>query len=206
MPFAEYFAQAVDRAARPHGALAGSPATPTTARSTTSSRSGASFSADARRARDARRGDDRPVPGSHRRPARARPDGAERLGPRLRAARRQVAALDRHAQLAAHVRPFRRSGTFLWVDPDAGSRAVSLPTASSATGRRRRGPRSATRCSPSSSRRRRRAAAAARRTSPGRNSRPPPASWPDTVAVRGTSIAGRDLAEVVAGPEHAARA
>ena len=46
--------------------------------------------------------------------------GAERLGARLRAARRQVAALDGRAQLAAHLRPLRRAaGTFLWVDPDA---------------------------------------------------------------------------------------
>ena len=37
-----------------------------------------------------------------------RPDGAERLGPHVRAARRQVAALDGLAQLAAHVRALRR--------------------------------------------------------------------------------------------------
>ena len=66
--------------------------------------------ADARRARDARRGDVCAVPGTRRRAARLRPDGAERLGPRLRAARRQVAALDGRAQLAAHVRPLRRGG------------------------------------------------------------------------------------------------
>ena len=36
-----------------------------------------------------------------------RPPGAERLGPRLRASRREVAALDGHAQLAADVRPLR---------------------------------------------------------------------------------------------------
>ena len=57
--------------------------------------------ADADRAGDARRGDERPVPRPRRRPARLRPPDAERLGPRLRASRRQVAALDRLAQLAA---------------------------------------------------------------------------------------------------------
>ena len=63
--------------------------------------------ADARRRRDARRGDVGRVPGPDRRPARVRPSGAERLGPRLRAARPEVPALDGLAKLAAHVRPFR---------------------------------------------------------------------------------------------------
>ena len=59
------------------------------------------------RAGDARGGDGGAVPRARRRAAGLRPAGAERLGPRLRAPRRQVAALDGHAQLAAHVRPLR---------------------------------------------------------------------------------------------------
>src|SRR5207248_4194920 len=47
------------------------------------------------RGRDARGGDVRPVPGARRRPAGHRPDGPERLGTRVRAPRRKVAALDR---------------------------------------------------------------------------------------------------------------
>src|SRR5206468_887324 len=56
------------------------------------------------RARDARGGDLRPVPGPRRRPAGHRPDGSERLGARVRAPRRKVAALDGHAEFAADVR------------------------------------------------------------------------------------------------------
>ena len=63
--------------------------------------------ADAGRDGDARRGDVRPVPGPRRRAPGLRPPGAERLGPRLRASRREVAALDGLAQLAADVRPLR---------------------------------------------------------------------------------------------------
>ena len=44
---------------------------------------------------------------------------------------------------------FGGSGTFLWVDPDAGSPAAASRPASSATGRRRRGRASRTPCSAS---------------------------------------------------------
>ena len=47
------------------------------------------------------------VPRPRRRAPGLRPPGAERLGPRLRAPRREVAALDGLAQLAADVRPLR---------------------------------------------------------------------------------------------------
>src|SRR6185312_15448582 len=63
--------------------------------------------ADAGRAGDARRGDVGAVPRAGGRAARLRPAGAERLGPRLRAARRQVAALDRRSELTPDVRPLR---------------------------------------------------------------------------------------------------
>jgi hypothetical protein len=53
-------------------------------------------------------GDDRPVPRASRRPPGLRPLRPERLGPRLRAPGREVAALDRDAQLAPHLRPLRR--------------------------------------------------------------------------------------------------
>ncbi len=105
--------------------------------------------ADARRRRDARRGDLGAVPRARRRAAGLRPDGPERLGARVRAARPQGAALDGRAQLAAHVRPLRRararsSGSIR----TPASPAPCSPTASSATGRRRRGRPSTTRCSP----------------------------------------------------------
>src|SRR5262249_15068261 len=48
-----------------------------------------------------------PVPRARRRAPRLRPAGAERLGAGLRAARPQVAALDRPPKLGADVRPFR---------------------------------------------------------------------------------------------------
>ena len=64
--------------------------------------------ADARLGGDVRRGDGRRSSRARRRAARASAARAERLGPRVRAARREVAALDGHAQLAAHVRPLRR--------------------------------------------------------------------------------------------------
>ena len=57
---------------------------------------------------DARRGDDGAVPGPRRCAAGLRALRSERLGARLRAAGRQVAALDRDAELAADVRSFRR--------------------------------------------------------------------------------------------------
>ena len=161
--------------------------------------------ADSRRARDARRGDDRPVPRPRRRPARPRPDGAERLGPHLRAARREVAALDGLAQLRADVRPLRRER--------------HVPLGRSRRGGRVRGPhrpavrrlgeggvarRSAT---PSSPRSPRSSSAKSGRRSSSNVARSQLATTAgviaDTVAVRGTSHRRRDLAEVVAGPEHA---
>ena len=70
---------------------------------------------------------------------------------------------------------FGGSGTFVWVDPVARVACAALSTATSATGRRRRGRRSRTPCSarpPASvSRRLRRAGGRARRTSPRRSSR-----------------------------------
>src|SRR5438067_2386200 len=49
-----------------------------------------------------------PVRGPERRPPRLRADGSERLGARVRASRRQGAALDGALELTAHLRPFRR--------------------------------------------------------------------------------------------------
>ena len=61
-----------------------------------------------RRCRDARGGDVGAVPRSLRRAAGLGPDVAERLGARIRAPRREVAALDGYARVAVHIRPLRR--------------------------------------------------------------------------------------------------
>jgi CubicO group peptidase (beta-lactamase class C family) len=109
MPFADYFAHAVVRPLGLSGRLAGSPAhayrgplgdllavgrellRPTlVAPETLGEATTVQF------------------PGLGGVPARPRPDGAERLGPHLRAARREVATLDGLAQLRADVRPLRR--------------------------------------------------------------------------------------------------
>ena len=60
------------------------------------------------------------VPGPRRRPAGVRPPVAERLGPRPRAPREQEAALDGARNSPRTFGHFGRSGTFLWVDPEAG--------------------------------------------------------------------------------------
>ncbi|EUA26987.1 hypothetical protein I548_5093 [Mycobacterium intracellulare] len=60
--------------------------------------------------RPARRGHDRAVPRSGRRAARIRGAAAQRLGARIRAAGREIAALDRRAELGANIRPFRPGG------------------------------------------------------------------------------------------------
>jgi CubicO group peptidase (beta-lactamase class C family) len=48
-----------------------------------------------------------------------RPSLTQRLGARVRGARRQASALDRADRLAAHVRSLRPLGHILWVDPDS---------------------------------------------------------------------------------------
>ena len=65
-------------------------------------------------------------PGLDRRAARVRPPGAERLGSRPGAEGRESPALDRLAELSATFGHFGRSGTFLWVDPEAGIALVCL--------------------------------------------------------------------------------
>jgi CubicO group peptidase (beta-lactamase class C family) len=50
---------------------------------------------------------------------RVRPPAAQRLGPGIRDQGRQVAALDRHPELARTFGHFGASGTLLWVDPAA---------------------------------------------------------------------------------------
>ena len=101
------------------------PARTFTARSATCSRSRASCSRrrSSRRRRSRRR---RPshFPGPRRRPARLRPLGPERLGPRLRAQGREAPATGpgrstRRARSATSA----AAGTFLWVDPE---RALAL--------------------------------------------------------------------------------
>ena len=109
MPFADYLRQAVLEPlglARRAAQLAGV-GLPRPARRRARVRARAA-GAGARRAGDARRGDGGAVPRAGRRPPGLGADGDERLGPRLRAARPQVAALDGHARVAAHVRPLRR--------------------------------------------------------------------------------------------------
>ena len=69
---------------------------------------------------DARRGDVGAVPRAGRRAARLRPAGAERLGPRLRAARRKSPHWTGAGNSPRTFGHFGRSGTFLWVDPEAG--------------------------------------------------------------------------------------
>ena len=120
MPFADYFAR---RVAEPLGLRGRSRLArsrlPRPARRPPRARPRAPR-ADARRAGDARRSDDGPVPGPHRRPAGPRPDGAERLGPGFELRDGKSPHWTGTRELTAHVRHFGRSGTFLWVDPDAG--------------------------------------------------------------------------------------
>ena len=156
--------------ARPH--------THTADRSAICSRSAASSRADARRGRDARRSGVRPVPGPQRRPARFRPDGAERLG-----SRPSSSATGRRRTGPARATPkrtfghFGRSGTFLWVDPDAGLACGVLTDRQFGDWAKEAWPPfSDAVLAEASSRRLRRAAAPARRTSPGRSSPRPPES------------------------------
>ena len=104
--------------------------------------------ADARRAGDARRGDDACSSRPRGRAARLRADGPERLGSRLRAPRRQVAALDRarttrRGRSATSAQRARSSGsTRSWARVRRAS-----PITSSASGRVKPGRASATQCS-----------------------------------------------------------
>ena len=61
-----------------------------------------------------------------RRAARLRTPAGQRLGPRLRDPRPQGAALDRANSSPNTFGHFGQSGTFLWVDPDAGAACVAL--------------------------------------------------------------------------------
>ena len=63
-------------------------------------------------------------PGLAGRPPGSRPLRPARLGSR-RPAEHAAAVVDGDADVRAHVRPFRRMGTFLWVDPDARARMCS---------------------------------------------------------------------------------
>ena len=109
MPFAEYLQAAVlgplEMGAQLRGSAAselhGSLEDPLRVR-------GRAPASAADRAGDARGGDLGPVPRAGRRAAGHRTDGSERLGPRRRAARREASALDRRAQLPAHLRPLRQ--------------------------------------------------------------------------------------------------
>ena len=95
------------------------------------------------------RGHHRAVPGAGRDPAGHGPLRPPRLGPRLRAPRRQDAPLDRHGQLAGHLRPLRRGGHVPVGRPGGpAGRASCSPTAPSGRGRPRRGRRSPTPPSP----------------------------------------------------------
>ena len=102
-----------------------------------------------RRAGDARRGDVGAVPG----PVGVLPDIGRLepndwgLGVELRDA--QAAALDGLAQLRPRTfGHFGGSGTFLWVDPEAGLALACLTDLEFGRGRSRPGPRSRTPCSP----------------------------------------------------------
>ena len=76
---------------------------------------------------DARGRDHGAVPGPARRAARLRRAGPQRLGPRVRDPRRQVAALDRsRATRPSTFGHFGQSGTMLWVDPAARLALVAL--------------------------------------------------------------------------------
>ena len=104
---------------------------------------------DARDPRDPRRGHDDRLPGPHRRPARRRAVRSARLGPRLRAPRRQGPALDGQPELPGDVRAFRRVGRDScgsirrWI-----GRSSASPIATTARGRWRRGRRFPTPSSP----------------------------------------------------------
>ena len=122
MPFADYFAQAVAGRSGSRGALGrlARPRLPRPARRPARARPRAP-AADPRRDRDAGRGDDRPVPGP--RPAScpasgrwSRTTGASTF--ELRDAKSPHWTGTRNsARTFGH---FGASGTFLWVDPDAG--------------------------------------------------------------------------------------
>ena len=75
---------------------------------------------DPRRGGDSGGGDDGAVLRPRGRAAGLRPLRSEPLGPRLRAARRQVTALDRAGKSPRTFGHFGGSGTFLWVDPERG--------------------------------------------------------------------------------------
>ena len=79
-----------------------------------------------RRARDPRGGYVSGLPGAVGRSSGRRSLRAQRLGARLRAARREVAALDREAELGATFGHFGGSGSFLWVDPAVGAACAAL--------------------------------------------------------------------------------
>ena len=149
MPFGDYLRAAVIEPLGMSAELRGSPAAgnPRHARRPDRVRARARL-ADARRTGDPCRDDGGAVPRPRRRPAGHRPLRAERLGPRRRAPRREAAALDRDAQLAAHVRPLRRQRDVPLGRPRARtSPAPASPTASSTRGRSRRGRGSPTRSS-----------------------------------------------------------
>ena len=81
---------------------------------------------DHRRAGDAGRGHHGAVPGTRRRRPRHRAAQPERLGARLRPARRKGPLLDGRPLLAAAFGHFGGTGTFLWVDPVAGMACAAL--------------------------------------------------------------------------------